>query len=92
MTWHEAETTCLQDNGAHLWSIESHEEWIGILPYLPVCLLDCNYLLTLEELYYSINPIRSGGGGGFKKKTPIYSLTHLILEVHYFALVTFPKK
>ena len=41
-----------------------------------------------------INPIRSGGGGGFKSPPHlrIFALTHLILELHYCALVTFPKK
>ena len=42
----------------------------------------------------SINPIRSGGGG-FKSPPPplqFFALTHLILELHYCALVTFPKK
>ena len=48
------------------------------------------------SLYYamSINPIRSGGGGGALKAPPsdFFALTHLILELHYCALVTFPKK
>ena len=36
----------------------------------------------------------SGGGGGFKSPPPLrfFALTHLILELHYCALVTFPKK
>ena len=40
------------------------------------------------------NPIRSGGGGGALKAPPLrfFALTHLILELHYCALVTFPKK
>ena len=36
------------------------------------------------------NPIRSGGGA-LKAPPPIFALTHLILELHYCALVTFPK-
>ena len=39
------------------------------------------------------NPIRSGEGG-FKSPPPLrfFALTHLILELHYCTLVTFPKK
>ena len=34
-----------------------------------------------------------GGGGGFKSPPLLFfALTHLILELHYCALVTFPKK
>ena len=41
----------------------------------------------------SINPIRSGGGGALKAPPlRFFALTHLILELHYCALVTFPKK
>ena len=34
------------------------------------------------------------GGGGFKSPPPLrfFALTHLVLELHYCALVTFPKK
>ena len=33
------------------------------------------------------------GGGGFKSPPPrFFALTHLILELYYCALVTFPKK
>ena len=34
------------------------------------------------------------GGGDFKSPPPLrfFALTHLILELHYCALVTFPKK
>ena len=34
------------------------------------------------------------GGGGALKAPPLrfFALTHLILELHYCALVTFPKK
>ena len=34
------------------------------------------------------------GEGGFKSPPPLrfFTLTHLILELHYCALVTFPKK
>ena len=38
-----------------------------------------------------LNPIRSGGG--FKSPSlRIFAITHLILELHYCTLVTFPKK
>ena len=41
----------------------------------------------------SFNPIRSGGGGAFKALLhPKFGLTHLILELHSCALVTFPSK
>ena len=35
-----------------------------------------------------------GGGGGFKSPPPLrfFALTHLILELYYCALLTFPKK
>ena len=41
----------------------------------------------------SFNPIRSGGGGALKAPPPLrfFALTHLILELHYCALVTFSK-
>ena len=40
-----------------------------------------------------LNPIRSGGGGALKAPPlRFFALTHLILELHYCALVTFPKK
>ena len=39
--------------------------------------------LTPLTLY---DPGGGGGGGGF------FALTHLILELHYCVLVTFPKK
>ena len=48
--------------------------------------------------YNLLNPIRSGrGGGGGERgfKSPplrFFALTYLILELHYCALVTFPKK
>ena len=41
-----------------------------------------------------LNPIRSGVGGGGALKAPslrFLALTHLILELHYCALGTFPK-
>ena len=31
------------------------------------------------------------GGGGFKNPLRFFALTHLILELHYCALRTFPK-
>ena len=42
-----------------------------------------------------LNPTRSGGGGGGVKIPPplsSFALTHLILELHYCALGSFPKK
>ena len=55
--------------------------------------------LFLKKTYFyannggHFNPIRSGGGG-FKSPPPLrfFALTHLILELHYCALETFPKK
>ena len=40
--------------------------------------------------YFSLYPIRSGG----LLKPPLrnFAITHLILELHYCALVTFPQK
>ena len=39
-----------------------------------------------------LNPIRSGGGALKAPPLRFFALTHLILELHYCALVTFPKK
>ena len=42
-----------------------------------------------------VNPIRSAGGGRVKSSPlphRIFSLAHLILELHYCTLGTFPKK
>ena len=42
---------------------------------------------------WGVNPIRSGGGGALKAPLlRIFAPTHLILELHYCAFVTFPKK
>ena len=45
---------------------------------------------------YILNPIRSGGGALKAPPPPpplrFFALTHLILELHYCALWTFPKK
>ena len=38
------------------------------------------------------NPIRSGGGALKAPPLRFFALTHLILELHYCVLVTFPKK
>ena len=47
----------------------------------------------LSPSLHSLNPIRSGGGGALKAPPlRFFALTHLILELHYCALVTFPKK
>ena len=52
-----------------------------------VLYLSCNYM----ECYF--NPIRSRGGGALKAPPlRFFALTHLILELHYCALVTFPQK
>ena len=39
-----------------------------------------------------LNPIRSGGGALKAPPLRFFALTHLILELYYCALVTFPKK
>ena len=46
----------------------------------------------IPELSFSFNPIRSGGGGALKASLYFFALTHLILELHYCAFVTFLKK
>ena len=48
-----------------------------------------NSLLTLEIICTLYVP----GGGGFKSPPPLpfFALTHLILKLHYCALVTFQK-
>ena len=49
----------------------------------------------LRVLYFLLNPIRSGGGrGGELLKPPLrnFAITHLILGLHYCALVAFPIK
>ena len=55
-----------------------------------VCFKDlCRYLRHICLTLYD------PGGGGFKSPPPplrFFALTHLILELHYCALVTFPKK
>ena len=49
--------------------------------------------LQTSDYQFGFNPIRSGGGGGFKSPPlRFFALTHLILELHYCALVTFAKK
>ena len=40
----------------------------------------------------SINPIRSEGGGALNVPLRIFAITHLILELNYCTLGTFPKK
>ena len=52
-----------------------------------------NYIMDENDsLSEYINPIRSGGGGGFKSPPlRFFALTHLIFELYYCALVTFPK-
>ena len=56
----------------------------------------CDLITALSSqipLIVSLNPIRSGGGGALKAPPlRFFALTHLILELYYCALVTFPKK
>ena len=49
---------------------------------------------TKEAKYlgFTFNPIRSGGALKAPPPLRFFALTHLILELHYCALVTFPKK
>ena len=49
----------------------------------------CTIILGLYAL-----TLYDPGGGGALKAPPLrfFALTHLILELHYCALVTFPKK
>ena len=49
-----------------------------------------NPLFLSMEVLRSFNTIRSGGGGGGFLR--FFVLTHLILELHYCTLGTFPKK
>ena len=49
---------------------------------------------NLKDLIYELSefkPIRSGGGGALKAPPQFFALTHLILELHYCALGTFPR-
>ena len=53
--------------------------------------------MQVENTYYVWVPLTlydPGGGGALKAPPPLrfFTLTHLILELHYCALVTFPKK
>ena len=59
--------------------------------YLPIQ-TSVKYETDKPWITSQFNPIRSGGG--FKSPPPLrfFALTHLILELHYCALVTFPKK
>ena len=52
-------------------------------------------ITSIPKISTRFNPIRSGGGGALKAPPPPLSflaLTHLILELHFCALGTFPKK
>ena len=64
-------------------------------------------MVKTESALMAFNSVRSGGGGGvealalrFFASRPggrgtffrIFDLTHLILELHYCALMTFPPK
>ena len=69
------------------------------VPLVTICwytifTMQCTISACIVNLSSSLNPIRSGGGGGALKAPPLrfFALTHLILELHYCALVTFPKK
>ena len=49
--------------------------------------------ITLLSLSIRGLTLYDPGGGGFKSPPlRFFALTHLILELHYCALVTFPKK
>ena len=49
------------------------------------------YFIINLKLYFLT--LYDPGGGGFKSPSlRFFALTHLILEMHYCALVTFPKK
>ena len=50
-------------------------------------------LLSVLHIIY-LTLYDPGGGRGFKSPPPLrfFALTYLILELHYCALVTFPKK
>ena len=53
----------------------------------------CKNGVNASQLRHIFNPIRSGGGGALKAPPlRFFALAHLILELHYCALVTFPKK
>ena len=54
------------------------------------------YKLYLSSVFIGSNALTlyDPGGGGFKSSPPplsFFTLTHLILELHYCALETFPK-
>ena len=55
-----------------------------------------HYSSDMLNWYHPVGPLTlHDPGGGFKSPTPplsFFALTHLILELHYCALVTFPKK
>ena len=58
-----------------------------------------NTLKAHQHISYSVvvavtflNPIRSGGGALKAPPLRFFALTHLILDLHYCELVTFPKK
>ena len=55
-----------------------------------VCLLS---FVDFNQIFYPKKPYTiRGGGGAFKASLRHFALTHLILELHYCALVTFPQK
>ena len=62
--------------------------------YIRIKCAECNNNRTFTAVYayYGFNPIRSGGGGFKSPPLRFFALTHLILELHYCALVTFSKK
>ena len=51
------------------------------------------FTLTWKILIQRLLILYDPGGGGFKSPPPLrfFALTHLILELHYCALVTFQK-
>ena len=51
-----------------------------------------NYITPYENNVYLTLYDRGGGGGLKAPPLRFFALTHLIFELHYCALVTFPKK
>ena len=49
-------------------------------------------IILYIEFYKMFNPIRSGGGEALKAPPQFFCPHALILELHYCALGTFPKK
>ena len=57
----------------------------------------CKVLILAHKSFYETAPqyltlYDPGGGGALKAPLRFFALAHLILELHYCALGTFPKK